>query len=75
MWKNSFSMGYLAQYFFFLPFRLLLPLLIGNFSPLMGFVHALKWIRPILDKRRDEKRAAKRRDGEVFLISKLGNGL
>ncbi|MEK7703060.1 MAG: glycosyltransferase family 2 protein [Nitrospirota bacterium] len=66
MWKNIFSMRYLAQYFFFLPFRLFVPLLYGNAAPLIGFIRALKGIGPILAKRRDEKKAAKRRDWEIF---------
>jgi hypothetical protein len=69
MWKNIFSGRDLAQYFFFLPFWLLLPLLKGNVSPLAGFLRVLKDLKVALAKRKEEKRVAKRTDREIFTAS------
>jgi GT2 family glycosyltransferase len=73
MWKNIFSGRYLAQYFFFLPFRLFLPLLKGDMAPLIGFIRALKQIKVALDKRENEKKAAKRSDQEIFSMTRISN--
>ena len=70
MWKNIFSKRYIAQYLAFLPFRLLLPLVKGDVSPLMGFIRALKDAKAALAKRREEKKAALRSDREIFAHSK-----
>lgn len=69
IWKNLLSLRYLVLYLFFLPFRLLIPLLKGDTGPFSAFMEALKSVKQVKAGREREKQAAQKSDIEILWVS------
>lgn len=70
MWRNLLSLRFVIPYILFLPFRILLPLLKGDGTPLAAFFFALKQKAVVWPKRKEEKKIAKRSDLQIVRLSK-----
>jgi GT2 family glycosyltransferase len=70
VWKNITDQKLLIQHLIFIPIRIFAFLIRGKFTPLAGFFHALRQIKPIVKRRRFQKQVAKLSDKEIFSLFK-----
>ncbi len=60
----------LLQHLLFIPARLVVSLLKGKITSLIGFIYALKHLKEVIRKRRSEKQFARINDNEIFNLFK-----
>jgi GT2 family glycosyltransferase len=70
VWKNITDQKLLIQHLIFIPIRIFAFLIRGKFTPLAGFFHALRQIKPVVKRRRFQKQVAKLSDKEIFSLFK-----
>lgn len=70
VWKNITDWKLLLQHLLFIPARLVVSLLKGKITSLIGFIYALKHLKKVIRKRRSEKQFARINDNEIFNLFK-----
>lgn len=66
IWKNITDIKLILEHLLFVPVRIIIFLLRGNFTPLAGLFCALKYLDKIIKKRKIEKQFMKASDITVF---------
>ena len=66
IWKNITDIKLIFEHFVFVPVRIIIFLVCGNFAPLAGLFCALKSLDKIIKKRKIEKQFTKVSDNTIF---------